>query len=209
MCRKAININTWNRKDHFSFYSQFEEPFTGVTVQLDCTQAYEKAKAQNKSFFLYYLYRALKAANSIENFRYRIVGKKIFLYDVIHAGPTIGRDDGSFGFALIKYEEDEKLFYEKALQVVEEVRASTGLDPSVTGEDVIHFSAVPWLDFTSVSHARRFSFPDSCPKITFGKMVEENGRKRMAVSIHVHHGLADGYHVGLFVDRFQDLLDGE
>jgi chloramphenicol O-acetyltransferase type A len=73
---------------------------------------------------------------------------------------------------------------------------------------VIHFSAVPWLDFTSVSHARSFSFPDSCPKITFGKAVEEApGRKSMAVSVHVHHGLVDGSHVGLFAERFQHLLN--
>jgi chloramphenicol O-acetyltransferase type A len=30
---------------------------------------------------------------------------------------------------------------------------------------VIHFSAIPWLDFTSLSHARSYTFPDSCPKI--------------------------------------------
>ncbi|TYP97099.1 chloramphenicol acetyltransferase [Sphingobacterium allocomposti] len=31
----------------------------------------------------------------------------------------------------------------------------------------------------------------------------------MPVSIHVHHGLVDGYHVGLFIDRYQELMDGE
>lgn len=207
MSRKAINIETWNRKDHFNFFSQFEEPFFGVTLQVDCTCAYQNAKAQNKSFFLYYLYRALKAANQVENFRYRIVDEKVYLYDVIHASPTIDRPDGTFGFAYMDYNEDEDLFLEQARQVVEEVKNASGLVPAVSGENVIHFSAVPWLDFTSVSHARSFTFPDSCPKITFGKMVEENGRRRMAVSIHVHHGLADGYHVGLFVERFQELLN--
>jgi chloramphenicol O-acetyltransferase type A len=209
MSRKAIDIHTWNRKDHFSFFSQFEEPFFGVTVQVDCTNAYRQAKMQHRSFFLYYLYRALKAANAVENFRYRVVDDKVFLYDVIHASPTIDRPDGTFGFAYMDYNEDEHLFLEQARQVVEEVKASSGLVPAVSGENVIHFSAVPWLDFTSLSHARSYSFPDSAPKISFGKMVEENGRKRMAVSIHVHHGLADGYHVGLFVERFQELLNTE
>jgi chloramphenicol O-acetyltransferase type A len=27
------------------------------------------------------------------------------------------------------------------------------------------------------------------------------------MSIHVHHGLMDGYHVGLFVNAFQDLMN--
>jgi chloramphenicol O-acetyltransferase type A len=29
----------------------------------------------------------------------------------------------------------------------------------------------------------------------------------MAMSIHVHHGLMDGYHVGEFVKLFQELMD--
>ncbi len=28
----------------------------------------------------------------------------------------------------------------------------------------------------------------------------------MPVAVHVHHALADGYHIGLFVEKFQELL---
>ena len=84
---------------------------------------------------------------------------------------------------------------------------STGLVPAISGENVIHFSAIPWVDFTSLSHARSFSFRDSMPKISFGKVTEKEGVKSMPVSIHVHHGLMDGYHVGQFVDKFQELLN--
>jgi chloramphenicol O-acetyltransferase type A len=77
--------------------------------------------------------------------------------------------------------------------------------PAISGENLIHYSAIPWLDFTSISHARSFSFPDSCPKISFGKMTEIDGQKSMSVSIHVHHALVDGYHVGLYVDRFSGI----
>jgi chloramphenicol O-acetyltransferase type A len=38
-------------------------------------------------------------------------------------------------------------------------------------------------------------------------MMEENGKKTIAVSIHVHHGLMDGYHVGLFINCLQELLN--
>ena len=66
---------------------------------------------------------------------------------------------------------------------------------------------MPFLKFTSLSHARSFSFKDSCPKFSFGKMTEENGKKTMAFSIHVNHALADGYHVSLFVDEFQKRMN--
>ncbi len=207
--KTLIDIDNWNRKEHFLFFSKFEEPFFGVTVKVDCTTAYKKAKEKGVSFFLYYLYRALKAANEVDNFRYRIIENQPYDFATVNASPTINRPDGTFGFSYMDYFEDEKQFYEKALQEIENVKSTNSLLPAVSSENVIHFSAIPWLDFTSISHARSFSHPDSCPKISFGKMTENNGVKEMPVSIHGHHALMDGYHVGLFVEKFQSLLDDE
>jgi len=204
--KKLIDLDNWNRKEHFLFFSKFEEPFFGVTVKVDCTTAYKKSKEEGVSFFLYYLYRALKVANEIENFRYRIIENQAYDFATVNASPTINRPDGTFGFAYMDYYEDEKQFYEKALQEIENVKSTNSLLPAVSGENVIHFSAIPWLDFTSISHARSFSHPDSCPKISFGKMTENNAVKEIPVSIHGHHALMDGYHAGLFIDKFQDLL---
>lgn len=204
--KKLIDLDNWNRKEHFLFFSKFDEPFFGVTVKVDCTIAYQKAKEKGISFFLYYLYRALKAANEVENFRYRIIENQPYDYATTNASPTINRPNGTFGFAYINYFENENKFYEYALQEIENVKKTSSLMPSISGENVIHFSAIPWIDFTSISHARNFSHPDSCPKISFGKMTENNGQKEMSVSIHVHHALMDGYHVGLFIEKFQSLL---
>ncbi|MFZ4547451.1 MAG: CatA-like O-acetyltransferase [Bacteroidales bacterium] len=205
--KTLIDIENWNRKEHFLFFSKFEDPFFGVTIHVDCTKAYLKAKEEQVSFFLYYLYRALKTANEVENFRYRIIGKHVYKFDYTNASATINRPDGTFGFAYMDYFEDESKFYEKALQEIENVKNTNSLLPAVSGENVIHFSAIPWLDFTSLSHARSFTHPDSCPKISFGKVTEKDGIKTMPISIHAHHGLMDGYHVGLFVDKFQMLLN--
>ncbi|WP_207536178.1 chloramphenicol acetyltransferase [Desertivirga arenae] len=205
--KTLIDLGTWNRKEHFSFFSKFEEPFFGITVEVDCTRAYVNTKKMGKSFFLYYLYRALKAANQIENFRYRILDDKVFLFDEVHASPTIPRPDNTFGFGYIDYQTEEELFYKNALEEVQRVQGSTTLYPTVSGRSVILFSALPWLSFTSISHASNFSAKDSSPRISFGKVNEKNGVKTMPVAIHVHHGLSDGYHIGLFVEKFQALLN--
>lgn len=205
--KKLIDLEKWNRKEHFQFFSKFAEPFFGVTVKVECTQAYAKAKENHVSFFLYYLFRALKAANQIDNFKYRIIENQVFEYDTVNASPTINRPDGTFGFAYMDYDENEKVFYQNALEEIREVQNSVNLFPAVSGENVIHFSAIPWIDFTSVSHARSYSSPDSCPKISFGKMTESDGIKSMPISIHGHHALMDGYHVGQFIERFQELMN--
>lgn len=205
--KQLITLDDWKRKEHFQFFSKFEEPFFGVTINIECTLAYQQAKEKGNSFFLYYLYRALKAANAIENFRYRIIDKEVYLFDQINASATINRPDETFGFSYMDYDKNEEMFYQKAKEEIVRVQQSKGLIPAGSGENVIHFSAVPWLDFTSLSHARSFTFPDSCPKISFGKITENNGKKLMSVSIHAHHGLMDGFHIGLFTQKFQELMN--
>jgi chloramphenicol O-acetyltransferase type A len=205
--KKLIDIENWDRKEHFLFFSEFSEPFFGVTTRVVCTRAYERAKQKGISFFLYYLYRALKAVNAIDYFRYRIIDGQVYEFETINASPTISRSNGTFGFSYLAYCEQEEEFYQNAEQEIEVVKKSHTLFPAVSGENVIHFSAIPWIDFSSVSHARNFAHPDSCPKISFGKLMEVNGVKSMAVSIHVHHALMDGFHVGQFIEQFQALLE--
>ena len=49
---KIIDIATWNRKEHFEHFSAFDDPFFGVTVNVDCTRAYREAKNKGVSFSL-------------------------------------------------------------------------------------------------------------------------------------------------------------
>jgi len=204
--KTQLVLDDWERKDHFKFFKQFEEPFFGVCVEVDCTQFYLKCKKEGISFFLNYLHKALIAANTIKPFRYRIEEDNVFVYDKVHASATINRPDGTFGFSYINYYEDFQVFNVEAKKEIDRVQKSRDLLPAVSGENVIHFSTVPWINFTSVSHARCFSFKDSCPKITFGKISERDHIKKMPVSIHVHHALMDGMHVGQFIDEFQRLM---
>jgi chloramphenicol O-acetyltransferase type A len=205
--KKVLDIETWPRKDHFNFFKQFEEPFFGVCVQVECTKAYTVCKASGHSFFLYYLYQSLKAANAIEAFKYRITGNEVFIYDVVNASPTINRPDGTFGFAYMDYKDNFTDFVVSAKAEIEKVQQQKGLIPAMQGENVIHYSSGPWINFTSLSHARSFSYQDSIPKISFGKVTEQQGRKHMPLSVHVHHALMDGYHVGQFISQFEELMN--
>lgn len=204
--RKKINIRNWNRKEIYNFFKDYEEPFYGITMELECTGAYEFAKSRNISFFLYYLYLTLKAVNQTEAFKYRIEGDDLYLYDLINGSATIDRDNGTFGFSHIHYFEDLDLFLERATEEVIEVRTSDRLIKSEIGENIIHFSSLPWIRFTSVSHPRRYSRRDSIPKITIGKYHTVGESMMIPVSVHVNHAVADGLHVGEFFQRLQELF---
>jgi len=205
---KEIDIEKWNRKEHFEFFSSMNEPFFGLIQTIDATIAYEHCKTNQLSFFSYYLHCALQAVNSVENLRYRIVNNKPVVFDEIDASTTIMREDKTFGFSFMKYNANFELFQDIVKNEIERVQQTTGLfTRNDFKENLIHFSAIPWVNFTSLSHARSFTYPDSCPKISIGKLVERNQRFEFSVAIHAHHGLADGYHLGLFFDKFQQLLE--
>jgi chloramphenicol O-acetyltransferase type A len=207
--KTLLDLENWNRKEHFLFFNQMEEPFFGATVTIDCTKAYAAAKTLKTSFFIYYFHKTLVAVNHIENFRYRIAGEQIYSNDRVDGSATISRKDGTFGFSLITYNADFKIFEQNAIAEIERIQNTTGIFTRTFEDDnVIHFSAIPWLDFSSLSHARSHTFPDSCPKISFGKMtVAENGKRNIPMAVHVHHGLMDGLHVGQFVTYFQELMN--
>jgi chloramphenicol O-acetyltransferase type A len=207
--KTLLNLENWNRKEHFLFFKQFEEPFFGLTVEIDCTKAYATAKELESFFFAYYLHKTLVAVNTIEPFRYRIINDAIYIYDTIDVSATIMREDNTFGFSLIEYSPDFNVFSAIALKEIERVKKTPGLfTRAFPNDNVIHFSTVPWVNFSSLSHARSYTFPDSCPKISFGKMMVTNdGKRTMSMSIHAHHGLMDGFHVGQFVDCLQDLMN--
>lgn len=207
--KTLLDIENWPRKEHFHFFRKMNEPFFGLTVTIDCTKAYEISKELSPSFFIYYLHKTLAAVNTIEAFRYRIEEDAIFVYERIDGSATIGRDDGSFGFSLIEFDPDYKVFLSNALGEIKRVKNTPGLFTRAFDQDnLIHFSAIPWVDFSSLSHARNYSFADSCPKISFGKMtVSADGKRTMPMAVFVHHGLADGFHIGQFVNCFQELMN--
>jgi chloramphenicol O-acetyltransferase type A len=204
--KQKIDLETWERRTLFNFFRVFSEPFHGVCIRVDCTATYNYAKEHDLSVFLSLLHRSLVAAQQVENFRTRIVDGTVWRYEEVNGGSAVGRPNGTIGFAYYRYRERIDQFVSEASAEVERVRARDDLERHAEA-NLIRYSALPWFDFTSISHARDFSKEDSAPRITFGKITEMHGRRTMPVSIHVHHALADGLHVAQFIDHFQGLLD--
>lgn len=202
-----IDLSTWKRREHYEVFKNFDEPLFGITVRVECSAAYKKAKEKGYSFSNYYLYLSMKAANEIEEFRYRIEDDKVVCYDSVGAGPTIFRENETYGCGFMPYNEDIAVFMAQAETEVKRVKAEEGLKFTHAGEDIIHYSTLPWADFTAVNHARRLDIGRSIPKITFGKITRDGDKMWLPVDVHANHALMDGFHVGKFVMRFQELLN--
>ena len=205
-----LDIEQWRRKDTWLFYKDYEIPFFNVCVEVDVTKALRWSKAQQRSFFALSLHTSINAANMIEPFRYRIRdnGERILIHDVLHPASTVLNNDETFSFCFFQYQKAFGLFEDQVKK--ELARFKAGEKSMATREaedDMIYYSILPWIRFTSFAHARKFVKGDSVPRIMFGKYVEEGGVWKMPVSVEVHHALMDGIHVGRFLEAFQDLLD--
>jgi chloramphenicol O-acetyltransferase type A len=207
--KTRIDQNSWPRRDYFRYFGGFDDPFFGVVVNVDCTAAYDYCKKHDVSFFLYYLYQSAKAVNQVENFRLRIIDGDIYLFDLVHPSTTVARQDNSFGFALFEYTDDFEAFCINAKKQIAEVQTYSGLhiEENVRRVDVVHCTTTPWFSFTGFKHEKSIRNGDSIPKFAFGKFFEQGGRKMMPVSINANHGLVDGYHVGKYLELFQEGLD--
>ena len=204
---RELDIETWNRKEHFHFFNQFDDPYFAVTVEFDVTKTYKYSKKNNISFFALYLHACMKAINSVENLKYRIQNGKVIIHDVIHASPTILRDDHTFGFSFIHFDEDFKIFNKNLEAEKNRILNSTEMFPKQSTDDCIYCSAMPWFNFSGHKEPLFGVKKESVPKLAFGKYVKKEDKLMMPVAIAVNHALVDGYHVGLFVKKFQRLLD--
>ena len=204
---RELDIETWNRKQQYHFFNQFDDPYFAVTVEFDVTKTYEYSKKNNISFFALYLHACMKAINSIENLKYRIQNGKVMIHDVIHASPTILRDDHTFGFSFIHFDEDFKIFNKNLEAEKNRILNSTEMFPQQNTEDCIYCSAMPWFNFSGHKEPLFGVKKESVPKLAFGKYVKKDDKLMMPVAIAANHALVDGYHVGLFVKKFQKLLD--
>ena len=206
---KILDQSSWKRKEHFDFFSKYDEPYFGIVSEINCTKAYQIAKSRKQSFFSYYLHKSICAVNLVEEMRCRIIRDQIVVYDQIHPATTIGRADGTFAFTFTPFDQDFNIFNNGLQSEINKVKNSSGirLKEGDSRKDVVHYSTIPWHTFSSLTHARKFKFDETAPKITFGKMFTRDAQQLMNVAIYVHHGLVDGFHIAKHLECFQNLMD--
>ena len=203
-----LDLERWPRRDAFEYFRGFDKPYFNVCTRLDVARL-KQAVADRRvvSLSLAYHFIALRLANQIEAFRYRLDGGRVRVHPVVHGSTTVLRNDGSFGFADLDYDADFAAFAARAAAAMAATRAGRlPFEPKPDDSARIHFTTLPWLHFTSFSHARNWGREDSVPKLAFGRIDSDGAHAWMPLSVEVHHALMDGLHVGQFVQGFEAAL---
>ncbi len=200
-----IDVTNWERRDVFEFFRDFDKPYFNICTRLEVTNLLAHLRSRSVSVSLTYHYFALRLANELEPFRYRLREGKVLVHDIIHGGTTVLLPNGSFTLAYFDYHEDFEKFIAEAMPAVEQARSGDAAFRPRTSDDArVHFTTLPWVSFTSFSHARNWRREDSVPKIAFGKFTKESERTLLPISVEVHHALVDGSHVGQYLTRLEE-----
>ncbi|MDR0894860.1 MAG: chloramphenicol acetyltransferase [Prevotellaceae bacterium] len=205
--KQIIDLNTWERKANFQFFTGFINPCVNVTCEISCADAREVAHRRGESFFIYYLYAIIEAVNAVEAFRYRLDGEgRIFLYDRIDVYVPVKDKTGGFTTVRVPYNDDFARFYQSAREQIESVDEHDpySVEAGNTETDVVVVSAIPRLPFTSVTCTQMHSYGNDYPLFAVGQLTADN---KLPIAACVHHGFVDGEHLVLFFDRIRATLE--
>lgn len=204
---KQLDLDTWPRRESFNFFKAYEFPQFNVCIRADITTTYQYLETHGLSKYNAILWMICCAANHVTEIRYRIRKEGVVEHERLDPSFTLLTHDHTLAFCSAEYTPHVPEFFSRVDREVEKMKAHPKMEDKEGVDNLIYVSCVPWIDFTSISHPVKMDPLDSIPRISWGKFTRNGGHISMPISLQLHHGLADGYHAGLFFQKLEDLLD--
>ncbi|HMQ49651.1 MAG TPA: chloramphenicol acetyltransferase [Saprospiraceae bacterium] len=206
---KKITFSDPHRQKHFDFFRRMDQPHFSVTANVDITRFRAIQAEQQLSFTSSVVYLISRTANDIPVFRQRIRGPEVVEHKLVHPSFAVLTEVSDvFSFCTVTYQRDFQAFSSDALAQMARMKTNPVLEDEPGRDDFLFLSTLPWVSFTTITHAMHYSPVDSVPRIVWGKFFPEGDRLKMPLSVQAHHALVDGRHVGEYFQKIQDLLDG-
>lgn len=202
-----IDIKNWPRRTTYEFFKNYEDPFFNFTANLDVTELYRFCKRNELAYSLAALYCCQTAVNEIREFRIRLLEDRLVEFERVDITQTILNDDETFSFSYYEMCDDIFEFERSAKIARDHYRKLKTFDVETHRLDLIYYSVIPWVSFTSFKHASRLDRTQTVPRIVFGKTFDLFDRKHMPVSVEANHTIMDGFHVGKLFNRLQEIID--
>ena len=196
-------VKDFKRKELFDMYHERSNPFLFVTTKIDITNIVNYCK-KHKNYYATIGYFILLAANELDCFKYRLENNKIYKYDDLRVNFVQMIDDDEIGFFGWDNKSSYKDFIKEFEQNQDKFFKEKILYDSID-EGEVWFSCTPWFEFSSL--VVPFDKNITVPQFIWSKFIEENDKVYTNLMIMVHHGFADGNHVGKFLKLLNEKID--
>lgn len=203
---QPIYFETWERKQYFYYFTNMLPTGYSITIEIDITKAYQKIKEQGKKFFPSYLFLASKLIAEQKEFRVASIDGQLGYCDVLHPSYAVfHKDDKSMSNLWTPYCDNFSDFYQNYIEDQKRYAGNHGMlaKPQMPPKNTFMIGMLPWINFTHYSPIPFATIENYFPVLQAGKFHDKEGKKMMPLSIMVHHAVADGYQVSLFLEKFQ------
>ena len=200
-----IDLETWDRREIFEFFSPISNPFYSVCFRLDVTELRRYCREKGLSFYYAMVFLVTRAVNGTEAFLYTLENGEVCLLDERMPSFTDrGADEKYFRIVTMPCGADLAAFCAAAKE--KSLAQREFIDYSAENGGLVYLSTLPWLDITALTNERDLDRDDAIPRIAWGKFVEENGRLVLGMSVEVNHRFVDGADIGAFAKRLEGLI---
>lgn len=196
-------IKEFKRKDLFNHYNQRTNPFVIVTTKIDVTEVVNYCK-EHKNFYATMGFIINKTANQIDAFKYRYKDENFYYCENVKTGFTQMINEDEIGFFTVPVINELKDYITEFLKIQKEF-LSTGKRNIESDMDEIWVSCAPWFSFSSLIPP--FDKEITIPQFIWDKYECVDGKYFVNLMVMVHHGFADGYHIGKFVNSLQENIN--
>ena len=201
-------------KKAYKIFSNYDDPYTGVTTTLNITNLVNLSKATNNSFYGTMLYFVLMAMDKINAYKYGY-GKDennnicVCKYETIAATATVLNSDNELNFTrYVEYDSNYLKFIQDFSEAKEDAEYNVDYYkiPNLENMNKIQVTCLPWIRFNNFKDVIDYSEKSSKPKICWGKYYELNGEYFIDFSLLVNHAFQDGYHMAMLINDFQNTI---
>ena len=206
---RAIDLDTWPRREHFEHYLMRVECKYAITVDVDVTEMVAALRESSNKSYLAQIWAISSVVNRHAEFRMTLVNEKTpATWDIVHPAFTVfNAERETFANVWTPFHADFPTFHANAADVLTEHRNTTSFQPQPDmPANTFDISSVPWVSFTGFSLHMRDGWKHLLPILTLGRYREVQGRTTMPLAIQIHHAAADGFHTARLIQELQELF---
>ena len=199
MAFNYIDIDNWNRKEHYLSFIGNNLCNYSMTVNMDITAL------KGEKLYPAMIWLITRTANAVNEFRMSLKDGKLGYYDEVHPAYTIfNRESKTFSGIWTEYSESYNEFlagYERDSALYSTCVAYA--PKAGTPENSINISMMPWTTFTAVNLNLYNGGTSLLPIFTMGRAFMQSDRRMLPLAVQAHHAVCDGYHLGRFLSLLQ------
>lgn len=206
-----IEMEKWERREVFRYFSQMAPTGYSLTVEVDITQLRQHLREREIRFYPAYLWLVTHALNEQKEFRTTVQGETVGWYNTLTPLYAVFHEDtNTFSLMWTEYDDEFEVFYHDFLRDEAAYGGNHGLlaIPGPPPPNAYTVSCVPWVAFRHyAAHSYGMAKPYYFPSMEVGKHCEKKERLLLPFSITRHHAVADGWHIQRFLESLQKGID--